>query len=132
MTSRSTATARAKPRSPLPAVEWDRVLGELDTAGHALVPGLLDQEQCAEVAALYQDPDAFRSHIVMQRHGFGQGEYRYFAYPLPYLVAELREMAYPPLARLANTWNTRLGTASEYPPALPAFTAQCHARCQKR
>ena len=132
MTSRSTATARAKPPSPLPAVGWDRVLGELDTAGHALVPGLLDQEQCAQVAALYQDPNAFRSHIVMQRHGFGQGEYRYFAYPLPYLVAELREMAYPPLARLANTWNTRLGTTSEYPPALPAFTAQCHARGQKR
>jgi hypothetical protein len=132
MAPRSTAAARLKVRSPLPALEWDRLLGELDTAGHAVVPGLLDQEQCAEVAALYQDPETFRSHIVMQRHGFGQGEYRYFAYPLPHLVAQLREMAYPPLARLANTWNTRLGTASEYPPTLPAFTALCHARGQKR
>jgi len=132
MTSRSTATGRVKLQPPLPPVEWDRVLGELDAAGHAVVPGLLDREQCAEVAALYQNADAFRRHIVMQRHGFGQGEYRYFAYPLPQLVARLREMAYPPLARLANTWNTRLGTASEYPPTLADFTAQCHARGQKR
>src|SRR5262249_51213965 len=125
MMSRSTAAARARPRSHLPAIEWDRVLGELDGAGHALLPGLLEPDQCAEVAGLYQAPDAFRSHIVMQRHGFGQGEYRYFAYPLPDIVAQLREMAYSPLARLANTWNTRLGSAGEYPATLAAFTAQC-------
>ena len=127
MASRSTATARVKLGSQLPEVEWDGVLGELDAAGHALVPSLLDREQCALVAALYQDPDAFRSHIVMQRHGFGQGEYRYFAYPLPQIVAALRETIYPPLARLANTWNKHLGMAAEYPASLAAFTAHCHA-----
>ncbi len=132
MTLRSTAMARAKPRLFSAAVEWDRVLGELDASGHALMPGLLDREQCAEVAGLYQEKEAFRSHIVMQRHGFGQGEYRYFAYPLPQLVAHLRELAYPPLARLANTWNAHLGVKGEYPPALAAFTAQCHARGQTR
>jgi uncharacterized protein len=127
---RSTATARSK---PLPsAVDWDGVVAELDAAGHAVVPGLLDAEQCLQVAGFYQEPDAFRSHIVMQRHGFGQGEYRYFAYPLPKIVARLRETAYAPLARIANTWNTRLGAAAGYPPTLAAFTAQCHAAGQAR
>jgi uncharacterized protein len=132
MTQRSTATALARSRPRPSAVDWDRVLSELDAAGHAVVSGLLDAEQCADVAALYQEPAAFRSTIVMQRHGFGQGEYRYFAYPLPEIVARLREAAYPPLARLANTWNRHLGVASEYPPTLAAFTAQCHARGQTR
>ena len=129
---RSTATARSKATPALPTVEWERVLGELDAIGHAVVPGLLDAEQCAQVAALYPTPDAFRSHIVMQRHGFGQGEYRYFAYPLPQLVARLRAAAYPPLARLANLWNEHLGVAGEYPSTLAAFTARCHAHGQTR
>jgi hypothetical protein len=127
-----TETAQAKPRSSPAAIAWDRVLGDLDTAGHAVVSGVLDAQQCAAVARLYQQPDAFRSHIVMQRHGFGQGEYRYFAYPLPQIVARLREAAYPPLARLANAWNEHLGVAEAYPPTLAAFTALCHARGQTR
>ena len=130
--SRSTATARLKAPSSLDAIPWERVLADLDAAGHAVVPRVLDAEQCAAVARLYQQPNAFRSHIVMQRHGFGQGEYRYFAYPLPETVARLRETAYPPLARLANTWTERLGAADEFPPTLAAFTAQCHARGQTR
>jgi len=129
---RSTAIARPLPASRAPAIEWDRVLPELDAAGHAVVPGLLDADECAAVTRFYDKPEIFRSHIVMQRHGFGQGEYRYFAYPLPEIVARLREHAYPPLARLANTWNERLGAAVEYPSTLAAFTAQCHARGQKR
>jgi len=129
---RSTATARLNPTPALAEIDWERTLSELDAAGHAVIPDLLDAEQCAEVAALYQQPDAFRSHIVMQRHGFGQGEYRYFAYPLPKIVAELRAAAYPPLARLANAWNGHLGVAGEYPATLAAFTAQCHARGQTR
>jgi hypothetical protein len=129
---RSAATARAKATPILATVDWERVLGQLDAAGHAVLPGLLDAGQCAEVAALYQAPDAFRSHIVMQRHGFGQGEYRYFAYPLPEIVARLREAAYPPLARLANLWNEHLGVTGEYPSTLAAFTARCHAHGQTR
>src|SRR5215471_14837114 len=115
---RATATVRSVATAQPPAIDWDCVVANLDGAGHAVVPGLLDTAQCAAVARLYEQPDAFRSHIVMQRHGFGQGEYRYFAYPLPELVTRLRETAYPPLARLANTWNERLGAASEYPPTL--------------
>ena len=130
--SRSTATARSMPEPLLPAIDWERVLGELDAAGHAVLPGLLDAKQCAEVAALYQEPDTFRSHIVMQRHGFGQGEYRYFAYPLPEVVARLRETTYSPLARLANTWNEHLGVAGKYPSTLTAFTKSCHAQGQTR
>jgi uncharacterized protein len=130
--SRSTATAPSGSRPPLPAVDWKPVLSELDAAGHAVLPGLLDAAQCADVTALYQAPDIFRSHIVMRRHGFGQGEYRYFAYPLPEIVAGLREAAYPPLARLANTWNEHLGVAGKYPPTLTVFTAQCHAQGQTR
>jgi hypothetical protein len=132
MRAGSTSAIALKPQSRPATIAWDRVLGELDSAGHAVVPGVLDAQQCAEVARLYQEPAAFRSRIVMQRHGFGQGEYQYFAYPLPQLVAQLREAAYPPLARLANTWNERLGTTGEYPPTLAAFTAQCHARGQTR
>jgi uncharacterized protein len=129
---RETATAVLKPPSGLAAVDWDRALGDLDAAGHAVVPGVLDRDECATVERLYQQPDTFRSHIVMQRHGFGQGEYRYFAYPLPELVARLREAAYPSLARLANTWNDHLGVADQYPATLAAFTKQCHARGQTR
>jgi hypothetical protein len=132
MTPALTETAQARPRSSPAAIAWDRVLGDLDAAGHAVVSGVLDAQQCAAVAGLYQKPDAFRSHIVMQRHGFGQGEYRYFAYPLPQIVARLREAAYPPLARLANAWDEHLGVAEEYPPTLAAFTARCHARGQTR
>jgi hypothetical protein len=132
MRADSTSAIARKPQSRLATIAWERVLGELDSAGHAVVPGVLAAEQCALVAGLYQEPAAFRSRIVMQRHGFGQGEYQYFAYPLPDLVKQLREAAYPPLARLANTWNERLGAAGEYPPTLAAFTAQCHARGQTR
>jgi uncharacterized protein len=120
------------PPSRLAALDWDRVLGDLDSAGHAVVPGVLEADQCATISGLYRDAAAFRSRIVMARHGFGQGEYQYFAYPLPPIVAELRAAAYPPLARLANTWNERLGATGTYPPSLDAFTAHCHARGQTR
>jgi hypothetical protein len=128
----SVATGRPELRSHLAAIDWDRALDDLDLAGHAVVPGVLDAAQCAAVARLYQEPAAFRSRIVMQRHGFGQGEYQYFAYPLPAVVAELREAAYPPLARLANAWKKHLGETGEYPATLSAFTAQCHALGQTR
>jgi uncharacterized protein len=126
------AAEHPTPRSRLAALDWDRVLGDLDTAGHAVVPDVLDVDQCAAVAGLYRDTGAFRSRIVMARHGFGQGEYQYFSYPLPPIVVELREAAYPPLARLANTWSEHLGAPGKYPPTLAAFTAHCHAHGQTR
>ena len=127
-----TAVARRKHRSGLADIDWERALGDLDSAGHAVIPGVLDADRCAEVIRLYDQPAAFRSRIVMQRHGFGQGEYQYFAYPLPNIVARLREDAYPPLARLANRWKRNLGEDGEYPTTLTAFTAQCRARGQTR
>jgi uncharacterized protein len=128
----TTVTTARKPRPRAAAIDWDRVLADLDAVGHAVAPGVLDAEQCMTVARLYQETTLFRSRIVMQRHSFGQGEYQYFAYPLPDLVAQLREAAYRPLAQLANTWNKNLGAAGEYPATLAAFTAQCHARGQTR
>jgi hypothetical protein len=127
-----TVAARQRPASSFANADWDRVMSELDTRGHAVIEGLLDAAECAGVERLYDEPGAFRSRIVMQRHGFGQGEYQYFDYPLPDLVARLRRDGYPPLARLANRWKQNLGEPDEYPATLAAFTAQCHARGQKR
>ena len=105
---------------------------ELDSQGAAIVPALLSVESCRELAARYQDADAFRSRIVMQRHGFGRGEYQYFRYPLPPLVAELRERLYGPLARIANRWSAALGASTRYPETLPEFLERCHSAGQLR
>ena len=105
---------------------------ELDSQGAAIVPALLSVESCRELAARYQDADAFRSRIVMQRHGFGRGEYQYFRYPLPPLVAELRERLYGPLARIANRWSAALGANVRYPETLAEFLERCHNAGQLR
>ena len=105
---------------------------ELDSQGAAIVPALLSVESCRELAACYDDADAFRSRIVMQRHGFGRGEYQYFRYPLPPLVAELRERLYGPLARIANRWSAALGASTRYPETLPEFLERCHSAGQLR
>ena len=105
---------------------------ELDSQGAAIVPALLSVESCRELAARYQDADAFRSRIVMQRHGFGRGEYQYFRYPLPPLVAELRERLYGPLARFANRWSAALGANVRYPETLAEFLERCHNAGQLR
>jgi hypothetical protein len=88
--------------------------------------------ECEALAALYRDEDLFRSRVVMQRHNFGRGEYKYFAYPLPALVAELRTALYPPLARIANTWNATLGRDARFPEEHAAFIARCHGAGQSR
>ena len=118
------------------AIEWARVGRELDDQGWATIPGLLRPADCAALRALAADHGAdarvFRSRVVMQRHGFGRGEYRYFAYPLPPLVERLRTLMYPPLAAQANRWNERLGAAARFPDAHADFIAQCHAAGQRR
>ena len=101
-------------------------------AGHIVAPGLLDPAQCRALSALWSDEAAFRNHVVMQRHGYGQGEYRYFRYPLPDLVATLREALYPPLARVANAWAEALGKEERYPPTLKAWLRRCHAGGQTK
>jgi hypothetical protein len=110
------------------AVDWAGVTAELDEFGCAVIEGLLTRKVCHELAALYAEPGHFRSWIVMARHGFGRGEYQYFAYPLPETVAALRTALYPPLAAVANSWS---GTPS-YPDRLDEFLARCHAAGQTR
>jgi uncharacterized protein len=113
-------------------VAWDRVEADLDGRGFAVIEGLLNPLQCRSVAALYPDNARFRSHIVMARHGFGRGEYKYFAYELPELVAELRQATYPHLSRVANHWNEEMGIDTRYPAEHAAFLERCHDAGQVR
>ncbi len=112
--------------------DWTAIAASLDAQGWAVLPGLLTPDECAETAALYDRETGFRSRVVMARHGFGRGEYRYFAYPLPDLVATLRTGLYPPLAALANLWHHRMGIEPRFPPAHGDFLARCHEAGQPR
>src|SRR5437868_13374722 len=90
-------------------VDWSRVSRDLDAQGSAVIEHLLSPEECIDLAALYPKDDLFRSRVVMSRHGFGRGEYKYFKYPLPELIAELRTAVYPYLVEIANRWNEAMG-----------------------
>jgi len=100
--------------------------------GHVVAPALLDQKACLDLAALWPEQARFRSHVVMQRHGYGQGDYQYFSYPLPDPVQRLRWMLYPTLAEVANRWNETLGIAKRFPSTLERWLSECHAGGQKR
>jgi uncharacterized protein len=100
--------------------------------GYAVLPGLLDAAECRALAVLYDDREAFRSRVVMARHGFGQGEYKYLAYPLPPVVEKLRQSLYPQLASIANRWHRQLGLQPTFPDTLDAYLARCHAAGQQR
>jgi hypothetical protein len=113
------------------AVTQDRLAADLAEHGYATIP-LLSPAACRTLAALYDDDARFRSRVVMQRHNFGRGEYKYLAYPLPEPAAELRAALYPPLAAIANTWRVALGEAARFPPTLDGFLAECHAAGQTR
>jgi hypothetical protein len=112
--------------------DWTRIAAELDDQGWAVLPGLLDPANCNAVAALYDREDPFRSRVVMARHGFGRGEYRYFAYPLPATVQSLRTALYPHLAPIANGWHTRLGIETRFPADYAEFIVRCHRGGQTR
>lgn len=116
----------------LGAMDWAGVAEALDDEGWAVLPGLLSAAECDATAALYGDGPSFRSHVVMARHGFGRGEYRYFSYPLPPLVQVLRTEIYPHLARLANRWHARMGLAARFPDGHEAYLSRCHAAGQRR
>jgi hypothetical protein len=122
-------SARAEAAGAL-EVDWDRVAKDLDARGSAVIEALLDPEECRTLAAMYDEDDRFRSRIVMSRHGFGRGEYRYFAYPLAEPVAELRAAVYPHLAPIADRWNEALGIEVRYPPEHGDFLARCRAAGQ--
>jgi uncharacterized protein len=108
-------------------LDWGRIAGDLDAQGYATTAAaLLTPLQCDAVVAAYAQDRLFRSRIIMARHGFGSGEYKYFAYPLPEPLASLRTAFYPPLAAIANRWNAAMGIATRYPPAHRDFLKRCH------
>jgi hypothetical protein len=114
------------------AIDWTHIAGELDAQGCAVLRGLLQPDECRTVAALYGDDSRFRSRVVMGRHGFGRGEYKYFSYPLPDLIAALRPALYAQLSRVANRWNEAMGIDIRYPDSHDAFLKRCHAAGQTR
>ena len=114
------------------ALDWQRVETDLDARGAAVVPSLLTAAQCAAMTAFYGRPDAFRSRVVMARHGYGRGEYQYFSYPLPDLVQELRAALYPRLAPIADRWYAAMGIEGRFPDDHADFLARCHAAGQPR
>lgn len=122
-----------RPAFPLSEhIDWSSVAEMLDKHGNAVLPRLLTAEHCAELSALYPQEERYRSRIIMARHGFGRGEYKYFAYPLPPLLEQLRRGLYKHLAPIANHWNQRLGIEVRYPSELDAFLDRCRAAGQVR
>ena len=122
----------ARPLAKRPdTLDWRGIADALDGRGHATTPALLTPEECAALSALYAAPERFRSRVVMARHNYGSGEYQYFAYPLPRLVATLRRAFYKQLAATANRWAGRLGKTG-YPAELAAFLETCHGAGQQR
>lgn len=118
--------------SRIAALDWSALHAALNERGFAVTPPLLSEQQCRELVALYDRPDGFRSRVVMQRHGYGQGEYRYFQYPLPEPVQALRQGLYPHLAPLANDWQQRMGLPARFPLRHEDYKALCHGAGQAR
>ncbi len=112
--------------------DWVSKAEDLDARGWTLLPDLITADQCRRLSSLYNRSTEFRSRVVMSRHGFGCGEYQYFAYPLPALVQELRTTLYPHLAPIANTWHERMGLDVRFPPTHAQFIERCHAAGQTK
>ena len=125
-------TPKSLNNNAIVGIDWAAVAGQLNSRGCAVLPRLLQPGSCRELAELYPDDDRFRSRVVMSRHGFGRGEYKYFAYPLPPLVAGLRAALYPQLAPVANEWSRRLDADERYPATLEEFLQRCHAAGQPK
>jgi hypothetical protein len=120
------------PAERVAAIDWNRVADDLGQQGSAVLEKLLTPDECQAIAALYEDDGRFRSRVVMARHGFGKGEYKYFAYPLPDLIADFRTALYPRLAPIANDWNERMGIEQRYPAGHAALLQRCHQAGQIR
>jgi hypothetical protein len=114
------------------AADWTAVAADLDGRGWATLPRLLSNEECDAVSSLYENDGSFRKRVVMARHGYGQGEYRYFAYPLPALVENLRNALYPWLAPIANHWHERMRLEPRFPARHADFLDRCHQAGQSR
>jgi hypothetical protein len=113
-------------------IDWRQTAESLDERGYATTAALLTSEQCRELAALYEREDVFRSRVVMQRHGFGRGEYKYLRYPLPPVVEAVRHAIYPRLASVANRWRERLREEGHFPATLGSYLKECHKAGQER
>jgi uncharacterized protein len=120
------AGAKADVARRVAALDWSGMAAELDAHGCATTGALLTPQECDDFAGLYSSDQLFRSRVIMARHGFGRGEYKYFAYPLPELVAALRTALYPALAAIANRWNEAMGVAVRYPDDHQEFLRRCH------
>jgi uncharacterized protein len=129
---RTPAPAARALAAPVAALDWTSIAADLDAHGCATTGPLLTAEQCAALAGIYSSDALFRSRVVMTRHGFGRGEYKYFAYPLPDLVAALRGALYPPLAQIANRWNEAMGVAPRYPQDHASYLSRCHKAGQTK
>lgn len=126
------ATAAISVADRVNALDWEGTSSSLDAQGSALLERLLSPTECRALAELYPDEGRFRSRVVMAKHGFGRGEYKYFSYPLPRIIAELRSAFYPRLAPIANRWNAAMGLDVRYPERQADFLARCHAAGQVR
>ena len=135
---KSAANNITRPASPsdiaarIDAIDWTQASHDLDAQGCAVLKALLSPEECRALAALYPDDTRFRSRVVMGRHGFGRGEYKYFSYPLPQVIAEMRPLLYARLWEVANRWNEAMGIDIRYPESHDAFLRRCHAAGQTR
>jgi hypothetical protein len=117
--------------TPEPAA-WENITAELDAQGWAVIPRLVSDSACDMVAGLYIGDDSFRSRVIMARHGFGRGEYRYFSYPLPPLVEQLRTTLYRSLLPVANRWHQRMNMGARFPPTHAEFLSRCHQAGQTK
>lgn len=132
MAARTQTPLMSEVQSRIEALDWPGIRASLHDSGWAKTGAVLSAEECSALRELYADDKLFRSRIVMERYRFGLGEYKYFAYPLPQTVSELRESLYPHLAGVANEWAIKLADKIEYPATHAAFIRLCHARGQKR
>ncbi len=114
------------------SIDWQKLDQNIDAKGYAVLKNLLSASQCDDLIRLYDQENRYRKTVVMQRHGYGQGEYRYFDYPLPDLVADLREQFYGPLSSIANRWSVDLKQQNKYPDRLQDYTEICHKQNQTR
>ncbi|WP_253073332.1 2OG-Fe(II) oxygenase [Sodalis ligni] len=126
------AASQSSAMQPAATYDWAGMERSLDTHGNAILPGLLTAKQCDVLASRYAQDEGYRARIVMDRHGFGRGEYQYFSYPLPPLLDRLRHVLYPRLSPIANRWNLQLGIDTQYPDELDAFLQRCHKAGQTR
>jgi len=114
------------------ALDWRRAAEDLDAQGWAIISDVLSRDECSSLSTSYSVDELFRSRVVMKQHGFGLGEYKYFAYPLPEVVSALRTALYPPLAAIANRWNAVMSVGVRYPAEHPAFLERCHQAGQTK